>query len=247
MKRTVSQERRPDPLELYVDTGEVKDEALTVADSLSSQGYGEDFMYQVGTVAPPLTGSEDLIEGIGDNFAYVTVRGVGDEGVRDEQFAVDYGLSNKNGFRRTVEGIEDAVEATGFELDHWSIGSVMTSSTSGLEAVEALEGMEIGATAAVDAGLESQRGDAGFQPITVGWFRKAPMNSEMQFGYRAFPNREFQHDEQKNYEASDDLVEDILGRVTGLRDDEVNMHALDDSELEALLELENEMQDKGLM
>ncbi|MFB6116160.1 MAG: hypothetical protein ABEK10_01495 [Candidatus Nanosalina sp.] len=108
--------------------------------------------------------------------------------------------------------------------------------------------MQVQATAAVDAGLESQRAEMGFQPIRVGWFYRAPMNHEMQFGYRAFPNREFQHDEEKDYESSEeDLAEDLLGRITGQRDDETNIHKLEDEEITVLQDLEEEMQERGLL
>ena len=198
MKRTISEERRPEPLEVYVDRDSVKSEMVDVTDELSSQGYGDDFMYQVRTIAPPVDETENIVDRLGDNFVYVLVRGLGDEGVNDEQFRVDYDLGNVEGFRDTTETIDDVVDDLDYDLDYWHIGSVSTSARSGAEVADELDGMEVQATAAVDAGLESQRGDHGFQPISVGWFYKAPMNHEMQFGYRAFLNREFQHDEEKN-------------------------------------------------
>jgi hypothetical protein len=221
---------------------------VDVADELSSNGYGEDFMYQVRTVAPPIDETENIVDSFGENFVYVIVRGVGDEGVQDEQFPVDYELGNVDGFQETAGDIDSVVDELDYDLDHWHIGSVSTSARSGSQVADELDGMNVQATAAVDAGLESQRGDHGFQPIRIGWFYKAPMNHEMQFGYRAFPNREFQHDEEKDYENSEEeLAEDLLGRITGQRDDEVNNHNLEDDEVEALLEIEEGMQGKDLL
>lgn len=248
MKRTISESRRPEPLEVYVDRDSVKSEMVDVADELSSGGYGEDFMYQVRTVAPPIDETENIVDSLGENFVYVIVRGVGDEGVSDEQFSVDYELGNVEGFQETSEEIDTVVDDLEYDLDFWHIGSVSTSSSSGSQVADELDGMDVQATAAVDAGLDSQRGETGFQPIRIGWFYKAPMNKEMQFGYRAFPNREFQHDEEKDYENSEeDLAGDLLGRITGQRDDEVNKHNLEDEEVEALLEIENGMQEKDLL
>ena len=248
MKRTVSEERRPESLEVYVDRDSVKSEMVDVTDGLSSNGYGEDFMYQVRTVAPPIDETENIVDRLGENFVYVIVRGVGEEGVSDEQFPVEYELGNIGDFQEIAQDIDAVVDELDYDLDHWHIGSVSTSARSGSQVAVELDGMEVQATAAVDAGLESQRGEMGFQPIRLGWFYKAPMNHEMQFGYRAFPNREFQHDEEKDYEgAGKDLAEDLLGRVTGQRDDEVNKHDLEDEEIDTLLELEEEMQVRDLM
>jgi len=248
MKRTISKERRPEPLEVYVDRGSVKSEMVDVTDELSSRGYGEDFMYQVRTVAPPVDDTEDIVDQLEDNFVYVVIRGVGDEGLNDEQFRVDYSLGNVEGFQGVTHDIDAVVSELDYDLDYWHIGSVSTSARSGSQVADELDGMEIQATAAVDAGLDSQRGDMGFQPISIGWFYKAPMNHEMQFGYRAFPNREFQHDEEKTYESSQQqLAEDVLGRITGMRDDEVNNHNLEDEEVDTLLEIEDEMQEKDLL
>ena len=248
MKRTVSEDRVPEPLEVYVDTEQLKSEMVGVTEDLSSQGYGEDFMYQVRTVAPPIDETEDILDSFGENFVYVIVRGVGDEGVQDEQFPVDYELGSVDGFQETAGDIDSVVDGLDYDLDHWHIGSVSTSARSGAQVADELDGMEVQATAAVDAGLESQRGEMGFQPIRVGWFYRAPMNHEMQFGYRAFPNREFQHDEEKDYETSEeDLAKDLLGRITGQRDDETNIHELEDEEIRVLQDLEEEMQERGLI
>lgn len=248
MKRTISQERRPEPLEVYVDRDSVKSEMVDVTDELSSQGYGEDFMYQVRTIAPPIDETENIVDRLGDNFVYVVIRGVGDERVNDEQFRVDYDLGNVESFQDVTQDIDTVVEELDYDLDYWHIGSVSTSARSGSQVADELDGMQVQATAAVDAGLDSQRGEMGFQPISIGWFYRAPMNHEMQFGYRAFPNREFQHDEEKTYEGSrQQLAEDVLGRITGMRDDEVNFHELSDEEVDALLEVEDEMQEKDLL
>lgn len=248
MKRTISEGRRPEPLEVYVDRDSVKSEMVDVTDELSSERYGEDFMYQVRTVAPPIDETEDIVDQLENNFVYVVIRGKGEEGVNDEQFRVDYELGNVEGFQDVIQDIDTVVEDLDYDLDYWHIGSVATSARSGSQVADELDGMEIQATAAVDAGLDSQRGEMGFQPISIGWFYKAPMNREMQFGYRAFPNREFQHDEEKTYEGSQQqLAEDVLGRITGQRDDEVNHHDLEDGEVDTLLEIEDEMQEKDLL
>lgn len=249
MKRTISQSRVPDPLEVYADTGELKSEMLDTTEELSSQGYGEDFMYQVRTVVPPVYETENILENFERDLVYVVVRGVGDEGVQDEHFSIGHELGNTESFRETAQDIDSVVEELGYDLDHWHIGSVSTSARSGSDVAEELDGMQVQATAAVDAGLDSQRGEMGFQPIRLGWFYKAPMNHEMQFGYRAFPNREFEHDEEKDYESGSgqQLTEDVLGRITGMRDDEVNMHDLEKEEIDVLRQVEDEMQEKGLL
>jgi hypothetical protein len=248
MKRTVSPDRVPEPLEIYVEADSVKSDMVDVTEELSSAGYGDDFMYQVGSVAPPIEETQDIVERLSGNFAYVTVRGVGGEGVQDEQLPVDYRLRNTEKFREVTEEIDEMIGELGYDLDHWQIGSVSTSASSGSQVADKLQGMEIQATAAVDAGLDSQRGEMGFQPIRVGWFYKAPMNHQMQFGYRAFPNREFEHDNEKGYDDSgEDLLEDVLRRLTGARDDEVNMHGLEEEEVDVLRDLESEMQARGLL
>jgi hypothetical protein len=125
---------------------------------------------------------------------------------------------------------------------------VATSAASGSQVADELKGLEINAVAQMDAGLEAQRGAMGFQPISIGWFQKAPMDDETQFGYRAFTNREFQQDEEKDYEQdAEDLAEDLLGRILGMRDDEINEHDLTDEETKVLTELEQEMNMKNLL
>ncbi len=238
----------PEPLEVYADTDELKSEMVDVTEKLSSEGYGEDFMYQVRTVVPPVDETEDILENFDGNMVYVVIRGVGEEGVQDEQFSIGHELGNTESFRDTAESIDSVVDELDYDLDYWHMGSISTSARSGSEVAEKLDGMEVQATAAVDAGLEAQRGEHGFQPISIGWFYRAPMNHEMQFGYRAFPNREFEHDEEKEYtDIGEELVEDLLGRVTGMRDDEVNMHDLEEEEVEALRDIEDEMQEQGLL
>lgn len=248
MKRTISKDRRPEPLEVYVDRDQVKSEMVGVADELSSEGYGDDFMYQVRTIAPPINETENIVDQLENNSVYVLVRGAGEKGVKDEQFRVDYHLGNIEDFQEVVQDIDAAVEELEYDLDHWKVGSVSTSARSGSQIADELDGMEIQATAAVDAGLDSQRGDQGFQPVSIGWFYRAPMNHEMQFGYRAFPNREFQHDEEKSYEGSrHQLSEDVLGRITGQREDEINLHNLTNEETDVLLDVEEEMQRHDLI
>lgn len=159
MKRTISKNRRPKPLEVYVDTEYVKSEMVDISEELSSNGYGEDFMYQVRTVAPPVDNTENIVDQLENNFAYVVVRGFGYEEVRDEQFRVEHSLGNTEEFQEVAKDIDSVVDELEYDLDHWHIGSVATSARSGSQVADQLEGMEVQATAAVDAGLDSQRGE----------------------------------------------------------------------------------------
>lgn len=249
MRRTVSRERRLDPLEIYVDSESVKSKMVDASERLSSEGFGENFIYQAGSIAPPIYCTEDIVERLGGNFAYVTITGFDEDGRRmDEQFQAEHSLGNTAEFERVAEEIDDVVVELDYDLDYWRIGSVSTSAVSGAEIVDELDGMQIQATAEVDAGLEAQRGERGFQPISIGWFYKAPMDKEMQFGYKAFPNREFQKDSEKNYERDEEnLAEDLLGRITGQREEERNDHNLSINEIEVLKKIEDGMQRKGLV
>lgn len=249
MKRTISEDRAPEPLEVYADTDDVKDGMVDLMASISDEGYDENFIYQIGFTAPPLEDTDSIIDSVEDDSIYITVTGIDEEGKRyGDQFFTDYRLENTDSFERTAKTIDEVVSELGYELEFWHLSSVATSNVSGSQVADELSGLEINAVAKVDAGLDAQRGDTGFQPISIGWFQKAPMADQTQFGYRAFPNREFQHDEEKDYEQDEeDPVEDILGRITGVRDDEINMHHLSEEEIEVLSDLEEEMNRRDLL
>ncbi|MFB6214045.1 MAG: hypothetical protein ABEJ07_05795 [Candidatus Nanohaloarchaea archaeon] len=246
MKRTVSRERVPEPLRVSVDKEDVKADMLDASGKLSSNGYGEDFMYQAGFISPPVDGGKDIVEELGSGSVYVTLAGIDDVGSRrTEQVYPDYTLEGVAGFEDVAGDIEQVVDSLGYDLEFWQVNSVSTSAQSESAVAEQLEGMPLQATAAVDAGLESQRGEQGFQPINIGWFYTAPMNHDMQFGYRAFPNREFDNDLQGKRD--EEVVVEILGRLTGERDSETNLHDLSGEETRALVELEEEMNGAGLL
>ncbi|MFB6116159.1 MAG: hypothetical protein ABEK10_01490 [Candidatus Nanosalina sp.] len=133
MKRTVSEDRVPEPLEVYIDTEYLKSEMVDVTEELSAEGYGEDFMYQVRTVTPPIEATDDIVGRLSENFAYVAVRGVGEEGVRDEKFGIEHELGKVDEFQDVAHEIDEAVEELDYDLDHWHIGSVSTSARSGAE------------------------------------------------------------------------------------------------------------------
>lgn len=248
MKRTVSEDRVPEPLEVYADTDDVKEGMVDLMDDLSDNGYDENFIYQIGFVAPPVEEHNSIIDTVEENSLYVNVTGVDNEGARDGAcFYPDYRLENADTFEQTAQKIDEVVDDLGYESEFWHISSVATSAVSGSQVADELKGLEINAVAGMDAGLEAQRGAMGFQPIRIGWFQKAPREDQTQFGYRAFTNREFQQDEEKDYEQDDeDIVEDLLGRSLGMRDDEINEHNLTGEETQVLTELEQEMNRKDL-
>ncbi|MFB6191508.1 MAG: hypothetical protein ABEJ64_03700 [Candidatus Nanohaloarchaea archaeon] len=247
MKRTVSGERVPEPLRVSVDKEDVKADMVAASGKLSSMGYGGDFMYQAGFISPPVDEGEDIVEELGSGSVYVTLAGIDDVGSRStEQVYPGYTLEGVAGFEDVAGDIEQVVDSLGYDLEFWQVNSVSTSAQSGSAVAERLDGMPLQATAAVDAGLESQREENGFQPINIGWFYTAPMNHDMQFGYRAFPNREFDHEGLQG-KRDEEVVVEILGRLTGERDSETNLHDLSGEETRALVELEEEMNRAGLL
>lgn len=134
-----------------------------------------------------------------------------------------------NDFQRTVESIESAVEATDFELDFWEVGG-QYEGASGDEVAEAADGMALTPKIYLENDFHTD--------IFVGWFRTAPMNSEIQFGYTAFQSREY---------PDDSTGEEILGRILGTREDERNDHPLKEQEVQELMSLEQQLANRGLL
>lgn len=246
MKRTVDISRRPDPLMLDVETESVKDKVVDLQEKLSEQGC-HDFIYQARCTAPPIDDYNSIVGEVEDNSVYINVVGSDGERRYSERFSPEYVLESSSEFDETVGRIDEIIDDREYDLRMWRIGGVSTSASSGDGVVDELDGLELSVLADVDAGLESQTGQAGFQPISIGWYRKAPMNPQMEFGYRAFTRREFEHDEEKDYDSGGEIIYDLVGRITGERDDEINNHYLLDEEVEVLRELEIQMQEKNLL
>lgn len=246
MKRIVSSDRVPEPIGVSIDEDSIKDEIVDISEELSSHGYGQDFMYQLGGIMPPAEDSSSIVENLDRNAIYVNVLGSGEEGRKTEQFYPEYTIEGIEYFQDVANQIEQVVDELGYDLEFWSVSGISTSACSGSEIVDNFDDIGLQATAAVDAGLESQRGKEGFKPIRIGWFYRAPMDKTMEFGYRAFPNREFQYSPE-DYEDSNELINDVLARITGNREEETNEHNLYEEEISVLRDLEEGLQSQGLL
>ena len=226
MKRTVSTERVPEYPTVSVDSDELKDAFVNTAQELDSVNGGE--LYTV-SFHPSLFGG-DIFDRAESGYLTASVRKERETGVLESEDArIDYEVRLGEDFRRTVRNIESAVENSEFERNFWSIDGKYDG-FSGNEVAESADGMAL-------TPIMHLENDLGTD-LSVGWFPKAPMDSEVQFGYKAFTEREYQDDSSGI---------DVLGRVLGVREDEVNQHPLTEDEVQSLLSFEEELSRNNLL
>lgn len=236
MKRTVSPERTPDYPAVSLDETELEEELLEAAGELEEEGYAQSTRYQARVFVPPIDSAAEILDELESYPISGVVEAAGEEGRRNETFMMEYSVEvDEESFNRAAEGIEKAVQSRGYDKNFWKVGSAVTG-TSAAEVAERSDGAAITPHLIVDAGLESD--------VYVGWFQKAPMNPEVQFGYTAFRNRELSIDETADQEK---VLKDLIGKITGERDEELNQHPLSREETETLMELEQTMAEEGLL
>lgn len=225
MKRIIEQQRRPEPLEVYTDPEEVADELDDAVASLADQGYDEAHRYQVNLTLPPIDEPDEL-EQIMENrdcFYLLTDATDGDHR-RNEMRYPAFTYENLDVVTDYMERIEDAVDDAGYDINFWQVGAVETPYEK--DAVPDVA-QEIHAQAM--ARLDTD------ESISIGWFYRAPMDTTIEFGYRAFPNREFQPAE---YDDPEESVDAVLRQITGQREDERNEHDMSEEELAMLYDIE---------
>lgn len=240
MKRTVSENRLPEYPTVSVDQDYFRKEISEAQDSLDDQGFDQAYRLQLNLAVPPIDHAENIIPEIESDVVYFIMDGSNGEYRRNEQVPLDYNLTVPEDIDDNLRSIESAIDDAGFEKEFWKIDGVYTPMERTYdEAVENIldyaRSMQVRPNLLVDADLDSS--------ITVGWFSKAPLSDDVQFGYRAFPNREFEEDTIQD----EQCVGKILRRLTGEREDEINNHNLSPEETEKLLALEESMNKYDLL
>lgn len=225
MKRIIEQDRCPEPLRLYGDTDDVEsllDEAIT---SLEEQGYTSAPRYQVGLTLPPVDDPEEIQQYLEDRPSFYVLTDASDgDHRRNERVYPAFEYENLDAVTDMMGRIGEAVEDAGYEINFWQIGGVETPYERE-EVASHAETMEAQALAHLDTD----------ESISIGWFYRAPMDNTIEFGYRAFPNREFQ---PENYDDPEASVEAVLRQITGQREEERNEHDLAEDELTMLYDIE---------
>jgi len=236
MKQVVDDSRRPEPLSVRAEYG--FEEYLEEAEqNLESQGFGlEGFVYQVNASLPPLESYEDVKSHLdGRNAVYVLVMGTDGEVRETEMVTLDYDWEVGN-FDVYGEKIDELIDSTGFSNQFWSVGGV-NDYIEREDAFEALRnGFPLQATARIEAGLE--------EPVSVGWFYRAPMDNTLEFGYQCFKRREGPNAEELENE---ELLDETLSKITGQNEEKRNEHYVSSEEQEVLLDLEEEMRELNII
>ncbi len=240
MKRTVSEIRTPEYPTVSIDSDHLRQELSDAWESLEEQGYDEAPRLQLNVSVPPIDHAENITDRIDSNAVYAVIDGYNGDHRRNEHFGLEYSLSTPKNLDDTLQSIEASVEELDYEKEFWKIDGVYvplerTYEDSVEKLVEYADSMQIRPNLLVDADLNSS--------ITIGWFTKAPLSNELEFGYRAFPNREFK---DQTLESEEDIAR-ILERITGESDEGINEHPLSAKETEKLLDLEQSMAEHGLL
>lgn len=240
MKRTVSEERTPEYPTVSIEPSYLRQELSEAWNSLEEQGYDQAPRLQLNLSVPPIDHAENITDEIQSNAVYAVIDGTNGDHRRNEHFRLDYDLSVPETLESTLNSIEDSVEELGYEKEFWKIDGVYvplerTYEEAVDDLVDYANTMQVRPNLLVDADLESS--------ITLGWFSKAPLSDQIQFGYRAFPNREFN---DQTLQSEEDAVK-MLERITGDSDEGVNEHDLSAEETEKLLDLEQAMAEHGLL
>lgn len=239
MKRTVSKARAPEYPTASVNPDYFRQELAEAQDSLEDQGFDQAFRLQLKVAAPPIDYRDEIVDMLESNAIYARIDGSNGDFRRNEQISLEYRLNVPDNLNETLESIESAVRDAGYEKKFWKLDGVYSPMEGGHDErvdniIEYARSMQIHPNLLVDAGIDSS--------ITIGWFAKAPLSSDVQFGYRAFPNREFEDDTLQD---GDEFK--ILERITGNREDGINNHSLSEEETSKLLELEHSMGLQGLL
>lgn len=240
MKRTVSEGRMPEYPALSIDSDYLRKELSQAWNSLEEQGHNQAQRLQLNLAVPPIDHAQNIPGEIESNAVYAIIDGTNGDHRRNEQIRLDYNLSVPNTLDDTLQGIEESVEDLDYEKEFWKIDGVYTPIERTYEdalddIVEYADSMQVRPNLLVDADLGSS--------ITIGWFSKAPLSDEVEFGYRAFPNREFK---DQTLQSEEDVAR-ILERITGGSDEGINEHPLSTEETEKLLDLEGSMAEHGLL
>ena len=240
MKRTVSQKRTPEYPTVSIESDYLRQELSDAWSNLEDQGYGQAPRLQLNLAVPPIDQADNITEKIESNAVYAVIDGTNGDHRRNEQIKLDYSLCVPDTLEDTLQGIEGAVEDLGYEKEFWKIDGFYTPLERNYEdalddIVEYASSMQVRPNLLVDADLDSS--------LTIGWFSKAPLSDDVEFGYRAFPNREF---ENETLQTEED-VHKILGRITGENEEGINEHDLSTIETQKLLDLEHSMADQGLL
>lgn len=223
-----------------IDSDYLRQEFSEAWNSLEEQGYDQAPRLQLNLSVPPIDHAENITDRIESNAIYAVIDGYNGDHRRNERFGLEYSLSVPETLDDTLQGIEDSVEELDYEKEFWKIDGVYVPLQRTYE--EALDdiidyanSMQVRPNLLVDADLSSS--------ITIGWFSKAPLSDEIEFGYRAFPNREFK---DQTLESEEDVAR-ILERITGDSDEGINEHPLSAEETEKLLDLEQSMAEHDLL
>lgn len=240
MKRTVSEDRVPEYPTVSIDSNYLRQELSEAWSSLEEQGYDRAPRLQLNVSVPPIDQAENITDRIESNAVYAVIDGYNGDHRRNEHFGLDYNISIPETLDDTLQGIEASVDDIGYEKQFWKIDGVYTPLERTYEdtvedLVEYADSMQVRPNLLVDADLDSS--------ITIGWFSKAPLSKEVEFGYRAFPNREFK---DQNLESEEDIAR-ILERITGHNDEGINEHPLSAEETEKLLDLEQSMAEHDIL
>ncbi len=204
--------------------------------NLRDQGYNKNFAYQVNASLPPLETFEDVKNHLDEREAvYVLVMGTDGDNRETEMVTLDYDWE-KGDFDIYGDKIDQLVENSGYSNQFWNVGSVGQYADK-KQAYQVLEnGFPLQATARIEAGLE--------EPVTVGWFYRAPLDSTLEFGYQCFNRREGPTIETGN---EDKLLEETLAKLTGQGEEKRNEHPISYEEQEVLRGLEDEMRDLNII
>lgn len=225
MKRIIEDERRPEPLTVYTDKESLEAAVTDAEEALAQDGYTDSPRYQVGVTLPPIDSSDEIKQHLESSpcFYFLMDASNGDHR-RNERVYPSFSYENLDTVTEMMEDVDEAVDDAGYDINFWQIGGVQTPYDQ--ETVpEHADEMEIQALARLDTD----------ELITIGWFYRAPMDKTMEFGYRAFPDREFQ---PGDYDDAEEGGMAALKQIMGEREAERNEHDLSHDEVEMLYDIE---------
>lgn len=235
MRQVVEESRRPDPLKVNAKKG-FAEKLQEAEQTLKDQGYDDNFAYQVNASLPPLETYKDVVDHLDNRKAvYTLVIGMDDDKRETEMVTLDY--NKKIGdFDVYGEKIDEITDNTDYSNQFWKVGGVndYLDRENVFKVLE--EGFPLQAAARIEAGME--------EPVSVGWFYRAPLDNTLEFGYQCFIGREGPDQEELGF---DKHLEETLSKLSGKSEEKRNMHPLSSREQNILHDLEDELRKSNII